>query len=163
MGTTFLKKNDQFTLKNLTWPREISSTDGECEKCKQHLCPARRGCGGQHTQSPARRGCGGRHTQSPEPSCRRTPTATGRRPKHSREKKSDYGVIAILRNIDKNIWILRRQKEIHQVNSNCFWDSEALIPYLCRCDYNREICQDNIIFLFLLYWLCHSLWLCGSQ
>ena len=168
MGTTFLKKNDQFTLKNLTWPREISSTDGECEKCKQHLCPARRGCGGQHTQSPARRGwggrhtqsparrgcggrhtqsparrgcggrdrqsparrdwggrdtqsparrdwggrdtqsparrgSGGRHTQSPEPSCRRTPTATGRRPKHSREKKSDYGVIAILRNIDKNI------------------------------------------------------------
>ena len=65
MGTTFLKKNDQFTLKNLTWPREISSTDGECEKCKQHLCPARRGCGGQHTQSPARRGWGGRHTQSP--------------------------------------------------------------------------------------------------
>lgn len=31
MGTTFLKKKDQFTLKSLTWPREISSIDGDCE------------------------------------------------------------------------------------------------------------------------------------
>lgn len=64
-----------------------------------------------------------------------------------KKTRSGYSVTAILRNRDKHIQILKTHKETHKVNSDCFWGSEVLTPYVRVHKYNYEVGQsNNVIF-----------------